>query len=287
MAWYVKIKDMIRKVALLVNHNVPGAQKSCQKIQQLLSSRGILIEKKPTEQTDLLLTLGGDGTLLKGVHATKSSSTLIFGLKFGKVGFLTNQVDGLEERLEKILSGHYHVSERMLLKARLIREKKTVQKDFCLNEVILSRRGIRIVEISVRKEEEDLIRVRADAIIFATPTGSTAHALAAGGPVISPEQCLILVVAVCPYATSARPLVLPAESRLEVTVSAACTLVCDGQRECVVLPGDKLLVTPAEKKARLVFDEETSFFQRLEEKFGWPLSSLRRNHESRGTSGKV
>ncbi len=261
----------MRQVYLLANTRIPGVEESRHQIERFLKDQGVTIEPEPSASTELIVTLGGDGTLLKGVHAARSDSTLIFGLKFGQVGFLTNPIDNLEERLEKILSGRYRVSRRMLLEARVEREGKVILNDFCLNEAFLNRSGIRIVEISVRQNKEELIRVRADAMIFATPTGSTAHALAAGGPVISPQEHLILLIPVCPYATAARPVVLPASSQLEVTASATCILALDGQREGKVSPGDKLVVRKAERQANLVFDEKTGFFQRLNEKFGWPL----------------
>ncbi|MCM8769269.1 MAG: NAD(+)/NADH kinase [Candidatus Omnitrophica bacterium] len=262
---------LMKKVAILANTRIPGVNEAKARIEQTLRRHRLTIEKESGKNTDLLITLGGDGTLLKGVHTLKSDSTLIFGLKFGQVGFLTNPADRLEEKIEKILAGRYRVSRRMLLQARVEREGKLVGEDFCLNEVVLNRSGIRIVEFRVRQGEEDLLRVRADAIILATPTGSTAHALAAGGPVIYPEEQLILLVPVCAYATAARPAVLPATSKLELTVNANCSLAMDGQRECQVTPGDKLLVRQASRQVGLVFEEGGSFFHRLNEKFGWPL----------------
>lgn len=262
---------MIRTVCILANPKIPGVEKAQEEIRLLLEKSQKVVEKQPSENTDLLVTLGGDGTLLKGVHSTRSERTLVFGIKFGQVGFLTNPAQNLKERLARILAGQYRLSERMLLRAELKRNDRVLQQGACLNEVILSRVGIRIVDIAVKREVEELMRVRADGLMVATPTGSTAHSLAAGGPVILPETEAWLLLALCPYAKFVRPLVCPPDKRLEVTASAECRVVLDGQQEMAMGPADCLSLSKDTRKARLIFEEEAGFFGKLKEKFGWPL----------------
>ncbi len=262
---------MVRKAFILENQKIKDIGREFRKVAAALKRAGVAVQDQPGPETDLIVTLGGDGTLLKGVHAARGDRTLVFGVKYGKVGFLTNPAGNLESRLRRICRSEAPVSERLLLHAQARREKRVVLEDYCLNEAAFFRAGIRIVTITVRHEAKTVLKVRADGLIVATPTGSTAHAFAAGGPIVHPEMEAILILPVCPYSAAARPVLLPADGTVEVTVNSECRLALDGQREAPIKPGDTVIIGRHRRKARLVIDEPVDFFGKMQDKFSWPL----------------
>ena len=263
---------MIKKICILENTKIQDIDSIKKKVKAFLKKAGKTVVEKPGKDTDLLITLGGDGTLLKGAHITKSEGTLIYGIKLGNVGFLTNKVDNLEESLQKILTGNFRISKRMALNVEIMNKKETLFKDFCLNETIIWRKAIRIVDFAGKKGGKEFLKVRADGLILSTPTGTTAHSLSAGGPIVLPEMEVIIIIPVCPYTLCSRPVVFPSEEKILINVGSDCTLICDGQREFSLTPEHSVYISKAKRKVNLIIDDEKmDFFQKLSEKFNWSL----------------
>ncbi|MCM8760355.1 MAG: NAD(+)/NADH kinase [Candidatus Omnitrophica bacterium] len=257
---------MIKQVFILHNPKIKGIEKVKKEIEDLLKDCGKVVEESPKD-ADLIITMGGDGTFLKGVHLVESPHTFVYGIKYGKVGFLTHSAEDIKEKLTKVLTGNFKISKRMMLEISVKREGNFI-KDFCLNEVLVFRKGIRIIDISVSSRKEEIFsHLRCDGVIISTPTGSTAHSLSASGPVVSPEVECILLVPVAPYSLSWRPVVISSKEILSIEVSQEAVIVMDGQKEIPVESSDRIVVKKSAKKVNIVIED--GFFDRLRSKFHW------------------
>lgn len=258
---------MIKKVFILANKKITGIEKEKERIENLFKRCGKDVQNSP-EDVDLVVTMGGDGTFLKGVHLVKGSKTLLYGIKYGNVGFLANSVNNIESKLKRVMEGDYKVQKRMLLDV-VVRQGSKTLRDMCLNEAVVFRKGIRIIDISITGRQEIIFkRLRADGVIISTPTGSTAHSLSALGPVISPNMECILIVPVCPHTISWRPVVLSPDEKISVTVSPEAVLSVDGQREFELSASDTVTVKMSSRTINIILDD-SSFFSKLESKFNW------------------
>ncbi|MBN1444685.1 MAG: NAD(+)/NADH kinase [Candidatus Omnitrophica bacterium] len=259
----------IRNIFILDNKKIKGLDKEKERIERLLKRCGKDVQKTP-EKADLIITMGGDGTFLKGVHLIKDSRTLIYGIKYGNVGFLANSAEDVDSKLKKVVKGDFKAYRRMLLDVTVKkRDGGGAVKDFCLNEVVFFRKGIRIINVSVSSKKEPVFSdIRTDGLIVSTPVGSTAHSLAASGPVISPCMECMLVVPVNPHSISWRPAILPSDEKIEVRVSPGASLAADGQREFELGEGDVVTVKKSARTVRMIM-EDGSFFGKLTSKFNW------------------
>lgn len=255
---------MIKRIFILENPKIKGIQKEKRKLEKLLKSCGKIVEKK-LENPDLIITMGGDGTILKAIGLLKDKETLIYGIKYGKIGFMTNTSDKIEEKIKNVLEGKYNFYKRMLLELSVKRNGKIVYKDKCLNDFLILRKGIRIVDIEVYIENKEIMKLRGDGIIISTPTGSTAHSLSAGGPIIQPDLDSILIVPVCPYSISIRPLVLSPEEKIKIIQEGK--VISDGQREFELKIGDEIYIRKSKIKANIVLED--NFFEKIRTKFNF------------------
>lgn len=252
---------MIERVFILENKKIEGIEEKKGRIKKMLINCGKVVEDN-FANPDLILTIGGDGTILKAIGLLKNKKTLIYGIKYGKIGFLTNQVENLEEKIKRILIDEkFKLSKRMLLEVNIKRGEKKIYKDRVLNDFLITRRGIRVIEIEVFADDEKIMSFRGDGIIISTPTGSTAHSLSAGGPIINPEFDSILITPVCPYTLSIRPVILPPDKRLKIKVSPEGKIISDGQREFNLEKGDSIEIKKSKFKANLIIEED--FFEKL------------------------
>jgi NAD+ kinase len=222
-------------------------------------------------ELDLLLTLGGDGTLLRGAR----HGTPVLGVNFGHVGFLTSAApEELESALDRALSGDIVLDERMTLMVRAESPDGTLRGEFlALNDAVLHKGGVaRMIRLAVRADGEEVGSYSADGIILATPTGSTAYSLSAGGPIVSPSVNCIIATPICPHTLAVRPLVLPAEETVTVDVltpSGELLLTIDGQEDAELAPGDRVVVRRAPWPVRLVRFPGQTFFSTLRRKLSW------------------
>lgn len=224
------------------------------------------------EHIDGLLTLGGDGTMLRGARLVGGRQIPIFGVNLGKLGFLTSCAgDELETALERFAAGDYTVQHRMALEASTSRAPSEQWR--ALNDVVLHKGGFaRVVHLRVFVNGELIGAYAADGLIIATSTGSTAYSLSAGGPVVLPTFESIILTPISPHTLAVRPVVLP--PRAEVAVQAddgpeELLVTIDGQVGTTFARGDTLLVRRTERPVLIVHFRGTTFFTRMRRKLGW------------------
>lgn len=228
----------------------------------------------PTE-LDALLTLGGDGTLLRGARMLAGHEVPIVGVNMGRLGFLTCcPADQLAHSLMRFARGDYAVESRMQLRAAMLGADRRERESWtALNDVAVHKGGFaRVVPLRVKADEELIANYSADGVVISTPTGSTAYSLSAGGPVVVPTLEMILVTPVSPHTLGVRPVVLPATSTIAVQsddVPEELMITVDGQVGTTFRPGETLSVSKAPTSVRIVRFPGSSFFATLGQKLGW------------------
>ena len=226
------------------------------------------------EKVDLLIVLGGDGTLLSAARAFKAHNVPILAVNLGGLGFLTSiTLDHLYPMLEQVLEGHHRTSERMMLEAEILRSGKVAERQTALNDAVANKGALsRMLDFDVYVDGDHVARYRADGLIIATPTGSTAYSLAAGGPIIHPELDAFVITPICPHMLTNRPLVIPDTSRVEIDFSAAeepVYLTLDGQIGFQLEPTDRVLITKSANKVTFVRPPRKTYFEVLRSKLRW------------------
>jgi NAD+ kinase len=228
---------------------------------------------------DLLITLGGDGTLLRGARLVAPHHTPVLGINLGHLGFLTSIAPAeLPRALADLLAGEYWLDTRYTLQASVVNAQGRAGASYiALNDAVLHKGGFaRVIRLAVHigREGEEVGAYSADGIIIATPTGSTAYSLSAGGPIVVPTVDCILATPICPHTLAVRPLVVPSSSVLTVEVlspSEELILTVDGQEGEALSPGDRLLVRRGEATVPLVRFAGQSFFPTLRNKLHWGI----------------
>lgn len=227
------------------------------------------------EQIDALLTLGGDGTLLRGARILQGQEVPILGVNMGRLGFLTCcPADQLETSLMRFARGDYAVESRMLLKASVSSADRRERATWlALNDVAIHKGGFaRVVPLRVAVDDELIASYAADGIVISTPTGSTAYSLSAGGPVVVPTLETLIVTPVSAHTLAIRPVVLSAASRITVQAEGALEelmITVDGQVGTTFHAGETLTVGKADKSIKIVRFSGSSFFATLRQKLGW------------------
>lgn len=228
-----------------------------------------------TPDLDLLLTLGGDGTLLRGARIVAPFGIPVLGINLGRLGFLTSvSREEVDEALARLVAGEMALDERMVLRIEAeTSEGRRHGEYFAVNDVVLHRGGVaRMIRMMVHAHGEEVGTYSADGIILATPTGSTAYSLSAGGPIVPPSIDCIIATPICPHTLAVRPLVLSASETITVEVltpTEGLILTIDGQHGEALRPGDRLVVCRAESTLRLVRLPGQTFFSTLRRKLAW------------------
>jgi NAD+ kinase len=226
---------------------------------------------------DLIVLLGGDGTLIGMARriARAAVDVPIAGVNFGSLGFLTEiTLDELYPSLEQTLAGHAEIEERMMLHAETRRGARILADEIVLNDVVITKAALsRIIELPVSVDRQPVMRVRADGLIVATPTGSTAYNLAAGGPIVHPAVDAVLLTPIAPHMLTNRPLVVAATSEIAVEPDMdthdEVFVTFDGQSGHALQAGDVVTIRRAERPLRLVRSSSRSYFDVLRQKFKW------------------
>jgi NAD+ kinase len=218
---------------------------------------------------DMILVLGGDGTLLRVAGRVAELGIPVVGINFGQVGFLTAlSPEKWEPALSHILAGNYCIRPRLVLGYELWRDKEAVNSGHFLNDLVVGRSGLaRLVRLSLWSGEHLMTALRADGVIVSTPVGSTAYAAAAGGGLISPELEVMEICPVCSFMSEFRPLILPSDQEVSVRVESSspqCFVTLDGQSGWPLLEKDLLRIQARRYKFLLVETEEDTFFQHLQ-----------------------
>ena len=285
-----------RPIGLIANARKPGARELVTKLVEEFArrKREVVLERRTAEliETDseaaatdlardceLLVVLGGDGTILQVLHELDDRRCPIFGINLGSLGFLTSvsSADWLKA-VERIVEGKYLTSERTVLTVELIRDGKLVSTGHALNDAVISRGELsRLIKLEVSIDGEPLTEYSADGLIVATPTGSTAYSLSAGGPVLSPDSGVFVVTPICPHVLTMRPVIVSDASRIEIAPARRerdVFVTLDGQHSESVKAGDLLRISKAPYRLSIAMLSGMSFFEVLRQKLKWSGSAI-------------
>ena len=293
------MKKHFPRIGLVVKQSDPEVRTIASEIIRFLSPRcnSLVIQKKDLpildqettfyiesvtskhdfcDGTDLVIAIGGDGTFLGAARLCAWKNIPIAGINLGRIGFLASITpEQACESLSKILERNFLLEERIVIHSTHVRNKKPRHSISCNEVAIRDReiRSIRLMDITVKIDDNFVRTVRADGIIISTPTGSTAYALSCGGPLIEPTQESLLIVPICPHTFSNRPLVVPSDKKIELTLTSysgtKTALVCDGQRGRSFLLGDALILTAYKNKLRLIQPHSYDYYATLRNKLKW------------------
>ncbi|RUM42878.1 MAG: NAD(+) kinase [Desulfurobacterium sp.] len=226
------------------------------------------------DKVDVILVLGGDGTFLTVAKLVDKRPVPLLGINFGTLGFLTEiSIDNIEESLERLLRGEFVVENRPVIRVKVLRKNGHISIYRCVNEVAIKRDTLaRIIEIEVEADGEYVTTFRGDGVIVATPTGSTAYSLSAGGPILMPTLSAMLLTPICPHTLTLRPLVLEGKICLTAklkTESETVMVIFDGQEGIELRKGDTIEITRSPYDLLILRDPKKSYYQTLREKLKW------------------
>ncbi len=255
-------------------------------VKHQLHSQKIIQSSRVSEQKlgtscDVLISLGGDGTILRNARILAPSKTPILGINLGKLGFLAEvSLDEMNECLDDILRNEYLIENRMMLESHGNGMKS---KFIALNDIVVAKYGAsRVMDIETYVNNEFLATFTGDGIIISTPTGSTAYALANGGPIVTPKNRSITISPICPHTLTARPVIVPDDSVIVLKILSTVSgiqLTADGQQEKQLSSPAKVTVKKAPFEARLIKRKSTSYYEVLRKKLHWGKDVRTRNGE--------
>ena len=232
-------------------------------------------EAEMAENIDLGIVVGGDGTLLKVGRLLAPKDIPIIGVNLGRLGFLVDISPGsLKTQFEEMMEGKYTVEPRTLLQADVFRDGKKIGSEGALNDVVVHvRNDVRMIEFDTKIDGDFVNTQRADGMIVSTPTGSTAYSLSAGGPILHPSLNAVTMVPICPHTLSHRPIVVSAESEIEILLCESrdvdSRVSFDGQANLDLKAGDKIVIRQHSNKLRLIHPEGYDYYHILRSKLGW------------------
>jgi NAD+ kinase len=281
----------VTTVGLIAKANVEASEKWVPRIVTWLRQRDITVRydhvvagylnesngveaRQVAQGCEMVLSLGGDGTLLATTRVVHLQDVLILPVNLGRLGFLSAiPPEQVLEELERVIRGEYRESRRRLLHAELLRGEQTVASYDALNDVVITNSSLaRMVEFDLRVDDSHMCGYKADGVILTTPTGSTAYSLSAGGPIIYPTVECFCLTPICPHILTNRPVVIPDSSVLELTLNSRNDTVCltiDGQVGQMLEPGDRIRCHLSQKVVRLVAPPHKHFFDVLRDKLKW------------------
>lgn len=266
----------MKKVGFIVNDTIEAASEQADRLGRLLTSKGVqvfethsarpdkAVKWRKEDELDIIMTFGGDGTILRAAQAAAPLGVPILGVNLGRVGFLTEiNPWQLQERLPLFLNGDYWLEKRAMLRAELWRGEKQLGTYLALNDVVASRASLsRVVNCKLLVNGAPVTTIVADGVIVATPTGSTAYSMAAGGPILHPELRTLVVTPIAPYLTVIKSMVLPDDNVIELDISTddESYLTVDGQAFVALNNGDRILVTLAPEPCLFARVQERAYF---------------------------
>jgi len=228
-------------------------------------------EKKDWSEKEVVIVLGGDGTLLSVARSIAHTGIPILGVNLGQVGFLTEmEVDDLTEYLPKLFKGEFYLEERMMLEAWVWRTEKNRAYFYGLNDIVVTKGAFsRMIKLETFVNDQYIDTFPADGVIISTPTGSTAYSLSAGGPIVYPQAPVLLITPICPHTFFARPMVIDGNDVVKIVVHSQwgeVMLTIDGQHGFKLEQNDCIIVKRANAQTKLVKLKKKSFFEVLREK---------------------
>jgi NAD+ kinase len=280
-----------RRVAVLAKPGTPEGQRIASELGSWLRARGVAVRfdehtaralgrrdgiRRGTipAGTDLVIVAGGDGTLLSAARLAVPLGIPILGVNFGGLGFMTElQPEELYTALTRVLGGAYEIEEREALRVRFRRGRKILGEYALLNDAVVTKTALaRMLVIELRIDNELVATYTSDGLIIATPTGSTAYNLSAGGPILDPRMSAFVIAPICPHTMSYRPLVVPGSVRIEVTLRSLTEeayLTLDGQVGFPMKQMDAIVVDRHPRSVRLLRVAQRGFFEVLQRKLHW------------------
>lgn len=277
------------KISIFPNFNNDGVLQTCEEICKELDKLGVEYsvakcnESDETgtlplffdtdeliENCDIVIVVGGDGTTLNVAKAASLHNKLTLGINAGRLGFMSGLERDELSLLNRLVSGEYEVEERMMINACLMSENG-VQDFICLNDAVITRGDLaRLIDVTVKSDGRVITKNRADGMIIATPTGSTAYSMAAGGPVVSPDNSCFVVTPICPHSLVNRSIVFSSDKELEITVendkNNTSYLSIDGEKSVTVTKNSKIIISKSEYVAKLIKIKPESFYEILNKK---------------------
>ena len=234
----------------------------------------VVVDEELAKSADLILVLGGDGTMIATARMIGDGEVPVIGVNYGGLGYLAEfRIEELFSALEAILGGNYKLERRLMLEVELRRGEELVTHNRVLNDVVVNKSALaRIIRIEAYLDQQFVNSFRADGLIVATPTGSTAYNLSAGGPVIYPSMNAIVITPICPFTLSNRPIVVPDDSLIDVrlmTDNEEVALTLDGQVGFPMKVGDRIVIRKSETTFNLVQPMNRNYFDVLRDKLKW------------------
>lgn len=287
----------IKRVGIVLKPHQPQALKTICELTIWLGQRGIQlvggpqIERERIEletgcpvheveadklaaAADLVLVLGGDGTMIATARLIGDEEVPVLGVNYGGLGYLTEfRIEELYDALEMILAGNYRLDKRVMLAVELHRGEEVVTRNSVLNDVVINKSALaRIIEIEAYLNSQFVSSFRADGLIVSTPTGSTAYNLSAGGPVIFPSMNAVVITPICPFTLSNRPLVVPDDAVIELlmkTDQEEVALTLDGQVGFPLTVNDRVVIRKSRTTFNLIQPSNRNYFDVLRDKLRW------------------
>ena len=227
-----------------------------------------------TLDADLIVVLGGDGTMISTARMVGDSPALVLGVNYGGLGYLTDvRIEEMFPAIEAILAGEFDIDRRVMLDVELRRADDAVETGRVLNDVVINKAAIaRIIRIEVRLNGLFVNSFRADGLIVSTPTGSTAYNLSAGGPIVYPSMNAVVLTPICPFTLTNRPIVIPDHAEIEIALEhedEGVVLSLDGQTGYPMLAGDKVVIRKSKTTFNLVQPANRNYFDVLRDKLKW------------------
>jgi NAD+ kinase len=287
----------IKRIGVVVKPHQPEALETLCKLTEWLTARdialvgspavdreriehetGCVIEVIPDEElpqkVDLILVLGGDGTMIATARMLGDCEVPVIGVNYGGLGYLAEfRIEELFTALESILAGDYKLEKRVMLAVELRRGEELVTRNRVLNDVVMNKSALaRIIQIETYLNDQFVNSFRADGLIVSTPTGSTAYNLSAGGPIIFPTMNAVVITPICPFTLSNRPIVVPDDSVIEVrlmTENEDVALTLDGQVGFPIQARDRVVIRKSSTTFNLVQPKNRNYFDLLRDKLRW------------------
>ena len=287
----------IKRIGLVLKPHQPEALKTICELTEWLTARGIELVGGPeierdriqqatgcsvrevqsdklAQEVDLVLVLGGDGTMIATARMIGDCEVPVLGINFGGLGYLAEfRIEELHSALEAILAGDYRLDERVMLSVELLRGQESITKNRVLNDVVINKSALaRIIEIEAYFNQQFVNSFRADGLIVSTPTGSTAYNLSAGGPVIFPSMNAVVITPICPFTLTNRPIVVPDDADIELrlkTDKEDVALTLDGQVGFALQVEDRVVIRKSKTTFRLIQPANRNYFDVLRDKLRW------------------
>lgn len=234
----------------------------------------IINDQEIYEKSDVIISIGGDGTMLATAYNAQFYDKPVLGINLGKLGFLAEaNIDQIDKVIDDLRNGNYKIEERMLITGEIAGHKS--EKFYSVNDIVIDKGGWpKMIELTIRVDNEFVTTLSADGLIVATPTGSTGYSISVGGPIVSPKTDVITLSPISPHSLTVRPLVLPGTQEIIIKADSlhnAIQVNCDGQRSYTFPPPMEIKIKKNDKPLKLIHTSLTTYFETLRNKLMWGI----------------